>query len=174
MRADVADRPDLRSPGTCVAFTNEQHRKRYAEDPEHRERKLAVNRVYRAEHRERLNMQWRERWRANAAYRERHALTRIGRLYGLSEEQYRRLLAEQKGRCAICGRPPQRRALCVDHCPVMKQVRRLLCDNCNTGLGLFGDDPGRLRTAADYLERARGKATRRGEQRRRRARCPPA
>jgi hypothetical protein len=56
----------------------------------------------------------------------------------------------------------------------MKQVRRLLCDNCNTGLGLFGDDPGRLRTAADYLERARGKATRRGEQRRRRARRPPA
>jgi hypothetical protein len=99
---------------------------------------------------------WRDKWRGNAAYRERHALTRIGRIYGLSEEQYRRLLAEQKGVCAICRRPPRRRrALCVDHCPVTKQVRRLLCDNCNTPLGLFGDDPGRLRTAADYLERAR-------------------
>jgi Recombination endonuclease VII len=154
-----------------VAFTNEQHRKRYAEDPEHRERKLAANRAYRAEHRERLNELWRDRWRANAAYRERHALTRIGRIYGLSEEQYRRLLKAQKGVCAICRRPPRRRALCVDHCPVTKQVRRLLCDNCNTGLGLFGHDPGRLRTAAAYLSRARRKEARRGGQRHRRARC---
>ena len=153
-----------------MAFTNEQHRKRYAEDPEHRENKLAANRVYRAEHRERLNELWRDRWRSNAAYRERHALTRIGRLYGLSEEQYRRLLAAQKGVCAICKRPPQRRALCVDHCRVTKRVRGLLCNNCNTGLGLFGDDPVRLRAAAAYLVRARRKDAGRGRQRRRRAR----
>jgi Autographiviridae endonuclease VII len=152
-----------------VAFTNEQHRRRYAEDPAHRAHKLAANRVYRTEHRERLNTLWREKWQANAAYRERHALTRIARLYGLSEEQYRRLLKAQKGVCAICKRPPRRRALCVDHCPVTQQVRRLLCDNCNTGLGLFGDDPSRLRAAAAYLVRARRKA-RRGGQRRRRAR----
>jgi Recombination endonuclease VII len=138
-----------------VAFTNEQHRKRYAEDPQHREHKLAANRVYRAEHRERLNTLWRDKWRANAAYRERHALTRIERLYGLSPEQYRRLLKAQKGVCAICKRPPQYRALCVDHCRVTKRVRGLLCNNCNTGLGLFGDDPVRLRAAAAYLERAR-------------------
>jgi hypothetical protein len=150
-----------------VAFTNEQHRKRYAEDPEHREHKLAANRVYRIEHRERLNELWRERWRANAAYRERHALTRLARIYGLSAAQYRRLLKKQKGLCAICKRPPRRRALCVDHCPVTKQVRRLLCDNCNTGLGLFGDDPARLRAAAAYLSRLRRKARRDGQRRRR-------
>jgi hypothetical protein len=157
-----------------VAFTNEQHRKRYAEDPQHREHKLAANRVYRAEHRERLNTLWREKWQANAAYRERHALARIERLYGLSEAQYRRLLQAQKGACAICKRPPRRRALCVDHCRVTKQVRGLLCNNCNTGLGLFGDDPARLRAAAAYLSRARRKAARRGGQRRPRARRSPA
>jgi hypothetical protein len=157
VRADVADRsPTCAVRGRAVAFTNEQHRKRYAEDPDHREHKLAANRLYRAEHRERLNELWRDRWRSNAAYRERHALTRIARIYGLSAARYRRLLAEQKGVCAICRRPPQRRALCVDHCPVTKQVRRLLCDHCNTGLGLFGDDPARLRAAAAYLECARG------------------
>ena len=145
-----------------MAFTNEQHRKRYAEDPEHREHKLAANRVYRAEHRERLNTLWREKWQANAAYRERHALARIERLYGLSEAQYRRLLQAQKGACAICKRPPRRRALCVDHCRVTKRVRGLLCNNCNTGLGLFGDDPARLRAAAAYLVRARRAAVRRG------------
>lgn len=153
-----------------MAFTNEQHRKRYAEDPEHREHKLAANRVYRAEHRERLNTLWRENWRTNAACRERHALTRIERLYGLSAAQYRRMLAAQKGVCAICKRPPRHRALCVDHCRVTKQVRGLLCNNCNTGLGLFGDDPARLRAAAAYLVRARRKDASRGGQRRRRAR----
>jgi recombination endonuclease VII len=60
----------------------------------------------------------------------------------------------------ICRRPPRRRALCVDHCPVTKQVRRLLYDNCNTGLGLFGDDPVRLQAAAAYLSRARRKDAR--------------
>jgi Recombination endonuclease VII len=153
-----------------VAFTNEQHRKRYAEDPQHREHKLAANRVYRAEHRERLNALWLERCRGNAAYRERRALARIKRLYGLSAEQYRRLLAAQKGVCAICRRAPRRRALCVDHCPVTKQVRRLLCDHCNTGLGLFGDDPARLRAAAAYLSRARRKDAGRGRKRSRRTR----
>ena len=77
-----------------MAFSNEQHRKRYAEDPKHREKKLADNRVYRAEHRERLNALWLERWRSNPAYRERRRLARLKRLYGLSAERYRREIRE--------------------------------------------------------------------------------
>jgi Recombination endonuclease VII len=136
-----------------VAFTNEQHRKRYAEDAKHREKKLAGNRVYRVEHRERLNALWLERWRSDASYRERHALARLARVYGLSSERYRQMLEQQSGLCRICKGPPRRR-LCVDHCDVTQQVRGLLCDNCNTGIGLLGHDPKRLRAAAAYLERA--------------------
>jgi hypothetical protein len=137
-----------------VAFTNEQHRRRYAEDPTHRASKLAHNRAYRAKHRERLNALWLERCRSNAAYRERRALARLARLYGLSAERYRRMVREQNGLCRIC-KGPARRRLCVDHCGVTRRVRGLLCDNCNTGIGLLRHDPKRLRAAAAYLERAR-------------------
>ena len=129
-----------------MAFTNEQHRKRYAEDAKHREKKLAGNRVYRVEHRERLNALWLERWRSDA-------LARLARVYGLSSEHYLRMVEQQNGVCRIC-KGPSRRRLCVDHCGLTQQVRGLLCDNCNTGIGLLGHDPKRLRAAAAYLERA--------------------
>jgi hypothetical protein len=81
-------------------------------------------------------------------------------LYGLTEEQYQAMLASQGGVCAICrtdtwhgkGNRPH-----VDHDPAIgpKAVRGILCGACNNGLGNFGDDPARLRAAADYLEAAR-------------------
>ena len=139
--------------GTDVAFSNEQHRKRYAEDSKHRERKLASNRSYRAEHRERLNVLWCDKWRSSAAYRERHASTRLKTIYGLTAEQHRWLVEQQNGVCAIC-KQPSRRALCVDHCHATRQVRGLLCDKCNTALGLLDDDAGRMLAAVAYLDRA--------------------
>jgi hypothetical protein len=139
--------------GRTVAFSNEQHRKRYAEDSKHRERKLASNRSYRAEHRERLNVLWCDKWRSSAAYRERHASTRLKTIYGLTAEQHRWLVEQQNGVCAIC-KQPSRRALCVDHCHATRQVRGLLCDKCNTALGLLDDDAGRMLAAVAYLDRA--------------------
>jgi hypothetical protein len=85
--------------------------------------------------------------------------------YGLTPESYGALLEAQGGCCAICGSPdPRGRSglpWAVDHdhacCPGGKTcgkcVRKLLCYPCNQGLGLFGDDPVRLRAAAAYLER---------------------
>lgn len=140
--------------GPAVAFSNEQHRRRYAEDRKHREEKLAASRAYRAEHRDRLNTERRDKWRSDAALRERHGGARLSRNYGLSREQHRVLLDEQNGVCAVC-KLPSRRALCVDHCHATRQVRGLLCDKCNTALGLLGDDSARMRAAGAYVDRAR-------------------
>jgi hypothetical protein len=65
-------------------------------------------------------------------------------------DDYTRMVAEQRGCCAICGASC---TLHIDHCHAGGQVRALLCYSCNTGLGAFRDDPGRMRRAAEYIER---------------------
>lgn len=39
----------------------------------------------------------------------------------------------------------------LDHCHETNTFRGFLCSNCNTGLGLFKDDPAILQNAIDYL-----------------------
>jgi hypothetical protein len=75
--------------------------------------------------------------------------------YGITKDDYERMVVEQGGRCAICGgdEPGGRNKLwSVDHCHTSNVVRGLLCSRCNTGLGYFKDDPARLRSAITYLE----------------------
>jgi hypothetical protein len=70
------------------------------------------------------------------------------RKYKLTEHAVDALRADQENRCAICGDPdPQH----LDHDHATEKVRRLLCQRCNHGLGLFRDDPGLLHTAALYV-----------------------
>lgn len=77
--------------------------------------------------------------------------------YGLTVAQYDQLMAEQGGRCAICGTSGPDAArwgkLVVDHDHETGEVRGLLCSNCNCAIGLLGDSPEVLRSAAEYLVR---------------------
>ena len=77
------------------------------------------------------------------------------RLYGVPLEVYRAKLAAQNGLCAICGGPPGKRSLNVDHDHMTGLVRDLLCATCNTGIGGLREDPMLMRKAADYIERHR-------------------
>src|SRR6266550_1376817 len=74
--------------------------------------------------------------RRKAQYRDSYHRQR---LYGLSEDVYQALLLKQGGLCAICGGPPKRRTLAVDHDHKSGEVRGLLCDRCNVGLGWIED-----------------------------------
>ena len=88
---------------------------------------------------------------------ERHSNARlVSKLrlkYGLTLEQYHDLLNKQGGACAICGCETDTRALDIDHHHGTGEVRGLLCNTCNRGLGLFKDDVAVLRSAITYLER---------------------
>ena len=74
--------------------------------------------------------------------------------YGITEEIYEKILVAQKGVCAICGNHQRYKRLAVDHDHKTGQVRGLLCENCNRGLGRFFDSTFRLRNALSYLEKA--------------------
>jgi hypothetical protein len=71
------------------------------------------------------------------------------RIYGITEEQYKALTEHHQGKCGICDKPSDK--LVVDHNHVTGKVRGLLCSNCNTALGLFGDSVETLRAAEGYL-----------------------
>ena len=74
--------------------------------------------------------------------------------YGITVDDYDRMLAEQGGSCAICRttKPGTKaKVWSVDHCHESNVVRGLLCNRCNLGLGYFKDSTERLRRAADYL-----------------------
>lgn len=73
----------------------------------------------------------------------------LKRKYGLSEENFDRMVREQGGRCALCNEPEK---LCVDHDHETGQVRALLCRPCNIALGALRDNSALMRKAADYVE----------------------
>lgn len=57
-----------------------------------------------------------------------------------------------KGLCPICGRTKK---LVNDHDHAIGYNRDWICGTCNSGLGMFLDDPGILEAARLYLERHR-------------------
>lgn len=78
----------------------------------------------------------------------------IFRAYGLTWQDYSRLLENQEFRCAVCYRPAHQNKdgrLAVDHDHITGVVRGLLCTHCNTGIGNFRDSAVRLSNAAHYL-----------------------
>lgn len=96
----------------------------------------------------------------------RHALStarkrerkRLRRLAGLEKgytgddraELISRLTSEQKGLCAVCLQTPDR--LVLDHCHDTGRARAMLCNGCNTALGMAGESAERLRAVARYAE----------------------
>lgn len=81
----------------------------------------------------------------------------LRRKYGLERADFDRMVVEQGNRCRICRREPNGNGhharLHVDHCHTSGRVRGLLCSNCNTMIGLAGEDPKVLLAAVEYLER---------------------
>jgi len=77
--------------------------------------------------------------------------------HGIDHDQRQAIIEAQGGVCGICKSPTSGWVTDHDHscCPGKKScgscIRGVLCNNCNAGLGMFGDDPERLSNAVEYL-----------------------
>lgn len=76
----------------------------------------------------------------------------LRKTYGIGNEDYEGLLAQQGGCCAICLCRPRTKLLAVDHDHLTGKIRGLLCGRCNHGLLRFAqEDITILRRAVAYL-----------------------
>lgn len=88
-------------------------------------------------------------------YAEIRRRANLKRCFGLTIEEYDRLMQRQGGVCAICGQRERNKAgrrMPVDHCHETGVVRGLLCSNCNGGIGKFHDDTEKMAKAIEYLK----------------------
>jgi hypothetical protein len=79
------------------------------------------------------------------------------RNYGISLDEYYKLVKKQNGVCAICKqkqRAGRKTRLSVDHCHTTGKVRGLLCDTCNRSIGLLKDNIDVLQNAIQYLKQS--------------------
>ncbi len=85
----------------------------------------------------------------------------LARRFGLTEERADKLIADQNGKCAICGneetsfegRTGARKRLAIDHCHATGRIRALLCWRCNAALGKVEDSITLLEKMILYLRK---------------------
>jgi hypothetical protein len=134
--------------GECKVCNRARKKQWYAKN---REVVIAKVKRWRHENRARHNAYQRE---YRSTRKERLREGHLRRTFGLTQADYDALLAKQGGGCAICGKPPGKISLHVDHDHETSEVRGLLCVGCNNALGQFHDDPALLDRAIEYLGRA--------------------
>ncbi len=73
--------------------------------------------------------------------------------YGISIEDYNKMLIDQNGLCEICNLTMEEKDICIDHCHSTKKVRGLLHRTCNAAIGLLKEDVSILANAITYLNK---------------------
>lgn len=72
--------------------------------------------------------------------------------YDITNEHYVELIYSQRNKCKICEKSANGKTLSIDHSHVTGKVRGLLCNNCNTAIGLFKEDINVMLNAIKYLQ----------------------
>lgn len=115
------------------------------------ERKRANEKLWREKNKEKLKVIWRNRGKQN---RLKNKQTRVLKRYGLTMEQVNAMFIAQNDRCYICDKHKSefKKGLMIDHCHKTNKVRKLLCPNCNSGIGHFFDDVTIMENAIVYIK----------------------
>lgn len=144
-----------KAKGRCKACTLERQRQWRRENPDGAN---AASRAWQLRNPERVQERRRRYYEADrVGQRERTRRATLIRQYGITVEQFDELMAAQGARCAICRitqaeyMEATKRRFAVDHDHKTGRVRGLLCNQCNTALGLLRESPALVERAADYL-----------------------
>lgn len=114
---------------------NRRRRERYASDPDYREKRLKEVKEFR---------------KRNPKYKRSNELKYK---YGITYECFKRMRKDQNYKCKICTRKLENESQSyVDHCHETGNVRGILCNKCNFGIGHFDDDINQLKEAIKYLK----------------------
>jgi len=157
---------------------NNTNRKRLLEDKkdyhiENREKILENHRSYYQRNKEILSIKQKEyriknRDKIKKYYednkiilKDRRVISDRKKKYGLSEDDYGKMVARCGGKCEICGKKMILRVgekhtkddACIDHNHATEKVRGLVCSACNSLLGFSYDNKETLKNAIIYLEK---------------------
>lgn len=122
-------------------------------------RETARKRYYNNKQPQRLNCEWcgssfesyaKVKYCSNNCRKEKATHSRRLNTYNLSEGEYESLLVRSGGLCEICQ---EKEFEHIDHCHTTGDVRGLLCQQCNHGLGNFQDRVAVLNRASEYLSK---------------------
>lgn len=129
---------------SCSARRLREYRKKNPEEVRARDRDLYGREL------KRFQKKGRDKYHKDPAH---HKDKYLKSLYGLAPGEFKRMLSEQGGVCAICKLPPTgKRSLGVDHDHKSGTIRGLLCGPCNSGIGLLKESKSNFQSATVYLE----------------------
>ena len=135
---------------SCKLCRNIYKNKKYKENPEIVKH---TNNKYYMENREKCKKRMIQ---YNYANSRKGKNTKLRKVYGITIDQFEKMLIEQNNSCKICKTKcdgtNKSKKIYVDHCHATKKVRALLCSNCNLGLGHFKDSIELLESAIDYIK----------------------
>lgn len=82
---------------------------------------------------------------------------KLRRCYGLTPDEYKAMLKEQKYKCAICKKPFD--VPTIDHDHITHKIRGILCGMCNVAIAHFRDNAEAMRRGAVYVTKGGFKYT---------------
>lgn len=132
---------------------DKEYRKQYYLKNKQKEIEYAAN--YRNENKEKIKKDRKDN-------PDKHKNYNLKRDYGITVEDYNSLLEDQNFSCASCGisttelennnQWKRHHKLVVDHCHETGRIRGLLCNNCNTALGMVKESLAVLEGLKRYVE----------------------
>jgi hypothetical protein len=77
---------------------------------------------------------------------------RLKHRFGINLDIFTEMYEKQNGRCYLCEKKIEGKDVKVDHNHQTGKLRKLLCHNCNTSLGLLGENLKIFYKCIDYLK----------------------